>query len=109
MTTFFFIIFAVFAIGIIYAIIDIKVGTTQKTALTTISGFKPAVTYGGGLTKAGVAIDPTSNKFAIINFGQTPKVFDFTQLVAVEVDKNGSSITKTSRGSQAAGAAGRFR
>jgi len=99
------VIVGIVIIGVAIAVADSKASTSQNLALSNIDGFKPVVSYGGGLSKAGVAIDPTSNRFAIIHPGQPPKLFDFSQLVAVEVERNGSSITKTNRGSQVAGAA----
>ena len=91
--------------GILSVIADGNAQKSQTAALSTITGFKPVVSYGGGLYKAGVAIDPATNQFAIIHPGQQPKVFRFAQLVAVEVGRNGTSVTKTNRGSQVAGAA----
>ncbi len=105
MNFFVFAIICVVVFAVAYTITDERAKKAQENALSTINGFVPQVTYGGGLTKAGVAIDVQSNKFAIIHPGQRPKVFDFNQLFAVEVERNGSSVTKTNRGSQVAGAA----
>lgn len=76
----------------------------QTVALQAIPDFRPAVKFDGASGGPAIAIDPASNKFAIINRTQT-KVFNFSDLVAVEVLRNGSSVTKTNRGSQVAGAA----
>lgn len=55
-----------------------------------------------------LAIDSARGKIAIIevNFGQRNlSVFGYSDIVAVEVCRDGRSITKTNRGSQIAGAA----
>lgn len=77
----------------------------QGTALAALPDFRPAVVFKGSFGGAGVAIDPERNKFAISNGAHNTKVFNFSDLVAVEVLRNGSSLHKTNRGSQVAGAA----
>lgn len=76
----------------------------QGTALSVIPDFSPTVMFKGSGGGAGVAIDPATNKFAIAD-GHRLKVFSFADLVAVEVLRNGTSLQKTNRGSQVAGAA----
>ena len=77
----------------------------QGNALATIPDFKPAVVFKGAYGGAGVAIDAERNRFAISYGANNTKLFDFSNLVAVEVLRNGSSLHKTNRGSQVAGAA----
>lgn len=77
----------------------------QGNALKAIPDFHPAVVFKGAFGGAGVAIDPGECKFAISHGSQGTKVFNFSDLVAVEVLRNGSSVSKTNRGSQVAGAA----
>lgn len=77
----------------------------QATALAKIPDFSPAVVHKGLGGGAGLAIDPTANKFAVSYGASNTKVFSFGDLVAVEVLRNGSSLQKTNRGSQVAGAA----
>ncbi|MCA1408239.1 hypothetical protein I6F26_29055 [Ensifer sp. IC3342] len=79
----------------------------QQTALAGLGDFTPSVTYTGVYGGAGIALDATRNKFAILNplMGTETKVFDFADLVAVEVCRDGSSLQKTNRGSHAVGAA----
>ncbi|MCA1444896.1 hypothetical protein I6F07_33050 [Ensifer sp. IC4062] len=72
----------------------------QQTALAGLGDFTPSVTYTGVYGGAGIALDATRNKFAILNplIGIETKVFDFADLVAVEVCRDGSSLQKTGRG-----------
>lgn len=76
----------------------------QRKALTSISGFTPSVVEEGLAGGAGVAIDATRNKFALSDRSRV-KVYDFSELVGVEVLRNGSSLQVANRGSQIAGAA----
>jgi len=77
----------------------------RLAALAALPDFTAAVTYNGVLGGSGVALDPTRSKFAILSpLMPQPRVFDFAELIAVEICKNGSSLQKTNRGSQAAGA-----
>lgn len=108
MGTFFTIIGLLFLAAIIWGICQgIAQSNQQKEqgqALSSIPDFRPVVQFNGTSGGAGIAIDPANNKFAITNRANT-RVFSFTDLVAVEVLRNGSSLTKTNRGSQVAGAA----
>lgn len=83
---------------------DINLGKAQATALAAIPDFNPVVIYGGGTSKAGIAIDPLINKFALIYSGEPARLFDFDQLIAAEVERNGDSVIQTDRGSQVVGA-----
>lgn len=77
----------------------------QATALARLPNFNPAVIHKGLGGGAGLAIDPIANKFAVSYGANNTKVFEFVDLVGLEVMRNGSSLQKTNRGSQAAGAA----
>lgn len=99
------IVFFGFVIMVVLASADVDAGKKNKVALSQIPDFTLAVAYGGGMSKLGIALDPSSHKFALIKHGQSPKVYYFRQLVAVEVERNGVSVQKTNRGSQVAGAA----
>lgn len=91
--------------GIISAIGNSQKAKEQGNALATIPDFKSAVVFKGAYGGAGVAIDAERDKFAISYGPNNTKVFGFADLVAVEVLRNGSSVHKTNRGSQVAGAA----
>ncbi|MGH6774620.1 hypothetical protein [Brucella tritici] len=108
MGIFLFILFTICALVIVGAIANAK-GQEKKQeeqgkALQAIPSFRPAVKFDGANGGAGVAIDAENNKFAISDGGKT-KVFSFSDLIAVEVLRDGSTVTKTNRGSQVAGAA----
>ncbi len=79
--------------------------TTAKRELSKVGGYHPAVVQSLGYNKASISIDPDSSRLAITVPGKSRNVFHFSQIVSVEVEKNGRSLTKTNRGSQAAGAA----
>lgn len=78
---------------------------SAKRQLSTVPGYQPALVQSTGYNKPSISIDPASSRLAITLPGQQPKVFHFNQIVSAEVEKNGRSLTKTNRGSQAAGAA----
>ncbi|NTH25654.1 hypothetical protein G6K83_11280 [Agrobacterium rhizogenes] len=78
--------------------------SAHKKAIAKIDNFKPVVSRPANRLGPGVAIDPSSNRFAFTARGNV-KVFGFSDLIAVEVMRNGSSISVTNRGSQVAGAA----
>ena len=78
---------------------------SAKRQLSTVPGYEPALVQSLGYNKPSISIDPTSSRLAITLPGQQPKLFHFNQIISAEVEKNGRSLTKTNRGSQAAGAA----
>ncbi len=78
---------------------------TARRQLSTIPGYEPALVHSTGYNKPSISIDPTSSRLAITLPGQQTKVLHFSQIVSAEVETNGRSLTKTNRGSQAAGAA----
>jgi len=98
-------VFIVAVIGALWA--DKTQKEAQQTALARLDDFTPVVSYTGKFGECGIALDVTRNKFAILNplAGAETKVFSFSDLIAVEVCKNGSSLQKTNRGSQVVGAA----
>lgn len=60
-----------------------------------VEGFTPAITHMPMHGSYGLAIDPASEQFAIIIPGHAPRLYHFTQLVAAEVERNGTTITTT--------------
>ncbi len=94
-----------FAIGIVKAMAESQKHNEQGQALSVLPDFTPAVVFKGAAGGAGIAIDAIGNKFAISSGSLNTKIFKFSDLIAVEVLRNGSAITKTNRGSQVAGAA----
>lgn len=63
----------------------------RANSLLQIEGFRP-VLHDAGL---GLAIDPEGNRFAIATIDGKPRVYDFAQLFAVEVEKDGHTVTTT--------------
>lgn len=73
--------------------------------VSRIPDFDPKVKYDGLSYELGVAIDPERYRFAIISADENPKVFGFSQLVAVEVDRDGVTVTTTKGSNGLRGAA----
>ena len=82
----------------------VGVRSRLRRKLKSISGFKPAMVRLGGRQTYSLAIDPGSRRFAIAKLWGRPQVFDFSDLVAVEILRNGDALSTTDRGSQLAGA-----
>lgn len=76
----------------------------KKEALALVHNFRASVGYGGLFGENGIALDTETEKLAIVN-SEVAKVFDFSQIIAVEAIKDNSSIVRVNRGSQAIGAA----
>lgn len=68
-------------------------------------GFDYSALYSGKGGADGIALAAPTNHFAITSRNHPPLVLEFRDLVAVEVSRNGSTVTSTNRGHQVAGAA----
>ena len=66
---------------------------------------KPAPIRKDAWIKPGLSIDTAGERFAVAFPNQKPAIFKFDELVAVEIERDGRSVTKTNRGNQVAGAA----
>ena len=77
----------------------------QTRKLRKLPGFKVSTVYAGGRGKRGLAISSEMSQFAVTNKWRRPSIHEFSEIVAVEVLRNGDAITTTDRGSQVAGAA----
>ena len=84
---------------------SLAVQKVKVKSLATIDGFNAAVKYEGVFGGYGLALDPNTNRFAIAGFGIDPYVFDFSQLVAVDVERDGATVTTTKGSNGLAGAA----
>ncbi|TIX46100.1 MAG: hypothetical protein E5W81_00545 [Mesorhizobium sp.] len=80
--------------------------------LRRIPDFTPMISYKSPTEQNGIALDLGREKIAIIPNRLTqrqhalePLVYPFSDLIAVEVVRDGLSVVKTKRGSQLAGAA----
>lgn len=67
----------------------------RARALETIDGFEPTLTYTGVPGGSALALDPTSNQFAIASFSAPPRVYRFDQLTAAEIVRDGQTVTTT--------------
>lgn len=74
---------------------DASAAAEQTKLLHNMEGFAPAVTYNGIPGSYGLALDPASEQLAILIPGHAPRLYHFTQLVAAEVERNGTTITTT--------------
>ena len=100
-----FIAIAIFAVFFVLVRRAIAAQMKQNKALATIDGFNPAVKYNGSIGGLGLALDPSSNRFAVSAPGSEPTLYDFAQLVAVDVERNGATVTTTKGSNGLAGAA----
>lgn len=66
--------------------------------------FEPTFSMKSKLGGAALEIDTTSDRFCV-TYGKARSVFDFADLIAVELMRNGASFDLADRGSQIAGAA----
>lgn len=74
--------------------------------------FTPSVSYKSSMCKNAIAIDIDREKIAVLlnpiklrQLETKPSVYSFSDLMAVELVRDGASVIKTQRGSQLAGAA----
>jgi hypothetical protein len=63
------------------------------------------LTYAGVNGGYGLALDPTSNQFAVAIPGTAPRVYRFDQLISAEVKRDGETITTTKGKVDTSGAA----
>jgi ribosomal protein L7/L12 len=102
---FIFVILALaFSAAIFQSSSKIEAEQKQGQQLAKLENFSSDISYNGGSLGSGVAIDASRFKFAIIGQSLPPVVFDFSQLIAVDIVKDGVSREQTNRGSQAVGA-----
>lgn len=66
---------------------------------------KPVQNRSHDWIRPGLSINSEIEKFAVSRQGQPSTVFAFNELVAVEIERDDRSVSKTNRGSQVAGAA----
>ena len=78
---------------------------SRRNAIAALPNFQPAILEDAGKMSIGLAIDPNSQQFVLLPKKQPPKLYAFSDLVAVEVQKNGQSYETSNRGSQITGAA----
>ncbi|EKF39868.1 hypothetical protein NA8A_23724 [Nitratireductor indicus C115] len=84
----------------------------MEEQLNAIPDFTPSVSYKSSMCKNAIAIDIDREKIAVLlnpmklrQLEAKPSVYGFSDLMAVELVRDGASVIKTQRGSQIAGAA----
>ena len=63
--------------------------------LASIPDFTPTLLYKGSSV---IAIDPQSERFVVVDPDGTHRVHGFSQLISVDIERNGSSLQKTKIG-----------
>lgn len=100
-----FIICAIIGVSLVLMRRAIAGQMKKSSSMAAIGGFNPVVKYDGIIGGHGIAIDPETNRFALSRVGGEPHVFDFSQVVAVDVERDGATITTTKGSNGLAGAA----
>lgn len=82
-----------------------KQRTSLEQSIASIPDFSVGMRYNDPWKASVIAIDPGSGQFAYGGVERPFRTFPFGALIAVEVERDGVTIEKTNRGSQAMGAA----
>lgn len=77
----------------------------MERQIESLPAFSPALRFVQPDMALGLFLDPESCQFAIVRPKQSPRLYGFDQLVAVDVERDGTSLQMTNRGSQMMGAA----
>lgn len=72
--------------------------------LSKIDGFESQFEHTSTNFESGIAVDENNKKIALLSLTAEPRIYSYSDLLAVELTENGQSLTKTSRTSQAANA-----
>lgn len=103
---------AILLMGIIAVVSGNAASAALSDRLKAIPDFSAEISYTPPAFKNAIALDLEREKIAVLidplrlrQLEWKPVVYSFSDLIAVEVIKDGSSVIKTQRGSQLAGAA----
>ncbi|QYU68645.1 hypothetical protein J4558_00390 [Leptolyngbya sp. 15MV] len=77
----------------------------MESQIANLPAFSPAVRFDQPDRAVSLLLDPENSQFVLAKPREAPRLYSFDQLVAVDVERNGSSLQKTNRGSQMMGAA----
>jgi hypothetical protein len=77
----------------------------QIAIIASVPNFEPDVQYASPSGATVLAIDTKTEQFIMAGWSRPLRLFHFSDLVEVEVEKDGTTIQKTNRGSQVVGAA----
>jgi hypothetical protein len=76
-----------------------------ENRIASLPNFSPALRYQRPESGSVLLLDPANEQFALVDLKAIPRVYGFSQLVAVEIDRNGVALDKVNRGSAVMGAA----
>jgi len=100
-----FIMVVMFMIGLPVLKREERERAEMEAQIANLPAFMPAVRFDQPDKALSLLLDPESDQFVLAKPREAPRLYGFDQLVAVDVERNGSSLQKTNRGSQMMGAA----
>jgi len=100
-----FIMVVMFMIGLPVLKREERERAEMEVQIANLPAFIPAVRFDQPDKARSLLLDAESNQFALAMPREAPRLYLFDQLVAVDVERNGSSLQKTNRVSQMMGAA----
>lgn len=78
---------------------------TEAAVIAAVPDFSPQIRYEQDNGLLTLFLDPDSSQFAVARIDGSVRAFHFSQLVDVQIERNGSALELTNRGSQMVGAA----
>jgi hypothetical protein len=100
-----FILMVLFFVGLPILKREERERAEMESQIANLPAFQPAVRFDQPDRALSLLLDPESGQFVLAKPKEAPRLYSFDQLVAVDVERNGSSLQKTNRGSQMMGAA----
>jgi len=100
-----FIVVVIFAVGIPALRREVRERAEMENQIANLPAFRPELRFDQADAALSLLLDPHSHQFVLAKPREAPRLYSFDQLVAVDVERNGSSLQKTNRGSQMMGAA----
>lgn len=77
----------------------------RERQISELANFSPVMRWTQPDNETMLVLDPHSSQFAVAKLNAAPRLYHFDQLVAVDVERDGTSLEKSNRGSQIMGAA----
>lgn len=100
-----FIVVVLFLVGLPALKREERERAEMESQIANLPAFQPAVRFDQPDRAVSLLLDPENSQFVLAKPREAPRLYSFDQLVAVDVERNGSSLQKTNRGSQMMGAA----